>query len=450
MNMLFQVLFLFAAVSASLVGTSAPSNDSFYEPPSNLSEYGEGEVIRKRNIEPLTFLVEKSQVSQVLYRTNNTKNQPSHSVATIIEPWWPSSEPKLLSFQMWEDSSGANCAPSFSIANSLASPNALTSSWDVPPWFNWALAQGYYIVAPDHEGAKNAFFAGYEEGRSGLDGIRAAISELGLPSNVSTVLSGYSGGGHATAWMLNLLESYGSGLNVIGAAYGGNPVDFKTTFDKINAGFFSGFTTPCVAGLLTVYDIEDDLVDQYFDDYFRQAISKAKSPNQCLIPSLLSNLFTNFTEHTSEYLLDIPFVSELHGYESLLSNVSTVGVSVPKIPRYVYHAVDDEIVPYETDKLYVQQQCDAGADIQWTDIYFPEHLIGMLVGAPGAMNWIKDVFDGTLSEVGCGQSGKYANMTVDSPNLEELIGKAPAQQLLRHNNTELPWGGGNVSFSHTH
>lgn len=448
--MLLNLFCLFAAVSASLVGTAAPNDDSFYNPPSNLSAYGEGEIIRKRAIEPLEFLVEKSHVSQVLYRTNNTKNEPSHSVATVIEPWWPSSEPKLLSFQIWEDSSGANCAPSFSIANSLISPNALTSNWDVPPWFNWALAQGYYIVAPDHEGGRNTFYAGYEEGRAGIDGVRAAISELGLPSNVSTVFAGYSGGGHATAWMLNLLESYGSDLNVIGAAYGGNPVDLKATYDGLNAGFFSGFITPALAGLLEAYEIDNKTRDTFVDDYLRQAINKALDPNQCLIQSLLSHLFTNFTEHTSEYLLDIPLVQKISGYESLLSNVSTVGVSVPKMPRYVYHAVFDEIVPYGPDKLYVQQQCDAGANIQWADVYFPEHLIGMLVGAPGAMNFVKDVFDGQVPQGTCGESGKYADMTIFSPNLEELIGKTPAQQLLSHNNTDLPWGHGKVNLTQPH
>lgn len=439
---------LFTTVSGLLVGTLPPNTDSFYEAPSNLSLYGEGEIIRQRDIQPLSFLVEKCEVTEVVYRTNNTKNEPSHSVATVIKPWWPCSEPKLLSFQIWEDSSGANCAPSFSIADSLISPNALTSNWDVPPWFNWALAQGYYIVAPDHEGARNAFFAGYEEGRAGLDGVRAAISLLNLPSNVSTVLSGYSGGGHATAWMLNLLETYGKGLNVIGAAYGGNPIDLKSMFDKINGGLFSGFAVPVVSSLIEVYDIGSNITHKYFDDFLRQAISAAKDPNQCLVQSLLSHLFTNFDDHTSEYLLDIPVVEKIRGYESLLSNVSTVGVSVPKMPRYIYHAVFDEIVPYETDKLYVQQQCDAGANIQWTDVYFPEHLVGMLAGAPGAMIWVKDLFDGTLSQDGCGQSGKYAKMTVNSPNLEELIGKTPAQQLLRHNNTELPWGG-KVNFTQT-
>lgn len=448
--MLLPIACLLAAVSASLVGTAAPGNDSFYVAPSNLSAYAEGEVIRKRAIQPLEFLVEKSHVSQVLYRTNNTKNEPSHTVATIIEPWWPSSEPKLLSFQVWEDSSGVDCAPSFSIANSILSPNALTSNWDVPPWFNWALAQGYYIVVPDYEGAQNTFFAGLTEGRAGLDGIRAAISELGLPPNVSTVLSGYSGGGHATAWMVNLLDSYGSGLNVVGAAYGGNPLDFQTTFDSLNSGFFSGFIPPAVAGLLEAHGIENDLVSQYFDDYFRDAISKSLQPDQCLLQCLLSDLFTNFSEHTSEYIIDIPFVSKLHEEESLLSNVSSVGVSVPKIPRYIYHAVSDEIVPYAPDKLYVQQQCAAGANIQWTDVHFPEHLIGMLVGAPGAMNWVKDVFDGKVPQGTCGESGEYKDMTIFSPNLEELIGKTPAQQLLSHNNTDLPWGRGKVNLTQPH
>lgn len=70
------------------------------------------------------------------------------------------------------------------------------------------------------------------EGYAVLDGIRAAIALNKLPSDTPSVMAGYSGGAHATAWAANLHSKYASDLNIIGAVHGGTPVDTRGAWHR--------------------------------------------------------------------------------------------------------------------------------------------------------------------------------------------------------------------------
>lgn len=209
--------------------TVAPDRDPFYVPPSNLSSYQNGQIIWSRPVAPPAIQDPGvGSVAQVLYRTTNTQNESSATVATVFTPSKPSSDPAILSLQFYEDSSNGNCAPSWSLIKGLSSPNWPTASLDMPIIAKWALNLGYHLVIADHEGPNSGFIAGYEEGQAGLDGIRAALSSASLPGTSKVVLYGYSGGGHATAWMTNLAPTYAPELNVVGSAHGGTPVDLSS------------------------------------------------------------------------------------------------------------------------------------------------------------------------------------------------------------------------------
>lgn len=98
-----------------------------------------------------------------------------------------------------------------------------------------------YVLVPDHQGPRSAFMAGFEEGYTTLDGIRAGLNYLGLSSHLPIGLIGYSGGGHATAWASLLVDSYAPDLTTVAAAYGGTPVDLNTMLHFLNKGVRTPF-----------------------------------------------------------------------------------------------------------------------------------------------------------------------------------------------------------------
>lgn len=207
-----------------------PNEDSFYQAPGNVGSSGRGAVLNSREVPTNIDAKYYDKSYQVLYRTQNTAKEADATVATIWTPKTPSKPAKLFSWQVFEDATQLDCNPSWAFINKTGSKNTITTTIDAPSYIQWALQRGYHVVAPDHLGSDSTFIGGYQEGYAILDGIRAAISFTKLDKKTPTALAGYSGGGHATAWAVNLHSSYAPELNIIGAAHGGTPVDPRGTF----------------------------------------------------------------------------------------------------------------------------------------------------------------------------------------------------------------------------
>jgi hypothetical protein len=96
------------------------------------------------------------------------------------------------------------------------------------------VTDGYTVTVPDYEGTALDWGAGQESGYGTLDGIRATEHYLGVPNSTQAGMLGYSGGSIATEWASELAPKYAPGLNIIGAASGGVPVDFAQNLTYIN------------------------------------------------------------------------------------------------------------------------------------------------------------------------------------------------------------------------
>ena len=68
---------------------------------------------------------------------------------------------------------------------------------------------GYAFLIPDHEGMKAAYTANIHSGHVILDAVRAMKTTPALGMQHSwTGMLGYSGGGMASLWALNLRQQY--------------------------------------------------------------------------------------------------------------------------------------------------------------------------------------------------------------------------------------------------
>ncbi|BDD64126.1 hypothetical protein MPDQ_000546 [Monascus purpureus] len=375
---------------------SVPTKDSFYHAPWDLAYHQPGHVFRSRSfISRYTGNVSESY--QYYYRTNDNLNKPIGTVGTVFVPKNPSSPPKILVFNSPEDAVNVDCGPSWVWVQ--GTPTRDTASNEL--YLEWALSQGYYLVNTDAEGPNGAWLVGKIEGHSMLDGVRAAIDLLHLPQRTPIAMFGYSGGAHTTVWASSLAASYAPDLNIVGAAYGGTPVDLTATLESVNGTVESQLAVLGVLGL-----------------------AKGYKSIQTVLPSILTPLGKNITAQLSDLCpsstsyqiiyygsidplftcnpLNVPAIANVLRQESLLTNVTGHDIPVPKFPRFQFQGKLDEVVPFSAVDQYVEQQCNKGADIRFVAFNGTSHFSAELGGLVASLQFLGDALEDRLQKVKCG------------------------------------------------
>ena len=107
--------------------------------------------------------------------------------------------------------------------------------------------------------------APYEAGFRVLDGLRAAVNypELGLSSDASMAVWGYSGGGLASGWAAEAAATYAPELNIVGAVLGSPVVDPESVARRLNASPWAGLAALMIASLVHVFPEAKKVVDEH-------------------------------------------------------------------------------------------------------------------------------------------------------------------------------------------
>ena len=216
-----------------------PSDDPFYSPPAGYESATPGTILRSREVPNNLALSSVLPVNiqgayQLLYRTTDSLGNPEAAVTTVIVPY-NADTTKLLSYQIAEDSSWLNCAPSYGLQQGA---NSSSSSIELLLMIA-ALDQGWVVNTPDYEGPQSAFTSGIQAGQATLDSVRAALASgsiTGVSSSATYQMWGYSGGALATEWAAELQPTYAPELNFAGAAIGGLTPNITSVLDTINEG----------------------------------------------------------------------------------------------------------------------------------------------------------------------------------------------------------------------
>ncbi len=415
----------------------SPYVDPFYKVPANISAYANGQIIRRRSV-PTTISNPNLAASyQLLYAFTNTTNQRDATVATV----WAPKSPKgvILSYQNYEDSTSFDCSPSWALVKNSGSPAALSTNADQPIFVQYALSQNWHAVIADHEGPKAAFIAGHSAGNAVLDGIRAARASdpTGLPSNAKVVLHGYSGGAHATAWAVNnFAGGYAADLNIVGAAYGGTPIDPRAILNFLNGGLFAGFAIAGVSGMSLGYPSLDKFILANLNAAGQAKIARYRGPGYCVGNVATGDPFTNIYS-----LIDTPAPLDqepaftILKKESLLNRVAPTPRPVAKFPVLEYHGLLDEIVPKAPEDEYVAQQCLRGANIQYQIFPVSEHITTEVLAIPAVLLYLRQAVDGTTPKVICG-TALPSFLSILDPSAPAKIGQDIYNQILALNNTQ--------------
>ncbi|MEV6557419.1 lipase family protein [Nocardia sp. NPDC051756] len=370
-----------------------PQVDEFYQPPAGFESAAPGAILRSRPVQLTVPL--SAQAWQLLYRTTDVFDQPDVTVTTVFLPDNVRPDRPLVSHQMFEDASGPQCVPSYGLqAGAQSSMETIGQLRDLQTM----LQNGWVVSVPDFGGRFGHFPVAQEPGYMTLDGIRAAtqFAPLGLGPENRIGLYGYSGGGFATGWTVELHPSYAPELNIIGAAYGGPGPDINAALFTTNGGPFSAIVGSGLSSYYATYPEVKAAMQPHLTPEGAAVMDQIQT--QCLSTTLAQQFFGDWNRY-----FDIPLdqVLALPPLADVI-NKARLGTHAPTAPLYVFQAVQDEVIPVGPTDRMVEDLCARGASVTYIREQLAEHLSTIFSASPAAFSWLGQQLDtDTPARAGC-------------------------------------------------
>jgi hypothetical protein len=252
---------------------------------------------------------------------------------------------------------------------------------------------------PDYEGLAGDFGAANQPGYIELDGLRAAerFDPLGITTAAATpvALWGYSGGSLASGWGAQLQPTYAPELQLKGVAVGGFATNLQQAFVKINGGFAAGLIPSALPGILRSSPALAAAIAPYLTP--AGAAMLAKSGSQCELKNVSAYPFFN-----ANSVLTVP-LKTLLAIPAIASAIDALnlGATTPTAPLFVYHAVNDELIPVAGPDAIVKKYCAGGDSVTYTRDLLSEHGALAVTGAPSALAWLHARLTGGAAPQGC-------------------------------------------------
>jgi hypothetical protein len=373
-----------------------PSKDPWYTAPNGFQNAQPGAILRLRAAPGnLTGLTKNSTAAyNILYRTTNSRYQPTWGVTTLFVPTSPcktsnsSAGNALLSYQIAYDSVDVDASPSYAM---YAAPES-----DVEK----ALGMGWYVNVPDYEGPLASFTAGVQSGHATLDSVRAVLNAgFGLSPSARYAMWGYSGGALASEWAAELQVQYAPEMTFAGAALGGLTPNITSVLQAIAGGPLAGLAPSGTLGLASQWPELALFIKQNLKTTGPyNATSFYAVLNDTLIESIgafaNSNLTDYFKHGEADLLQPIP--------QRATNSDGIMGYhGIPQMPVYAYKAIKDEVSPVaDTDKL-IERFCGVGANINYERNTVGGHSSESTNGNAAAFAFLSSVLKGTYTHTGC-------------------------------------------------
>jgi triacylglycerol lipase len=371
---------------------SVPAKDRFYEPPAGYEHARPGTVLRSREVE-LAFMglvPQQFTATQLLYRTTNFEGAPQATVTTVIAPTErdPERPCPIVSYQCAIDAIAGRCFPSYALRRGAKAVGALAQVEFL--LIAAALAEGWAVSIPDHEGPNGIWGAPHEPGYHVLDGVRAALGSerLGLSTDAPVGLWGYSGGGLATAWAAETSAVYAPELNVVGAVLGSPVADLGNAFRRLNGSIFSGLPAMVVAALTQSYPELDRVIQEHATDTGKAMLLRIQKMTTA--HAVLRWVRMDMGKLVDKPLEDILQTAAVqHVFDSI-----RLGTATPTPPVLIVQAVHDRIVSVDDIDALIETYSSGGAHVTYHRDMFSEHMLLHPMSAPMTLRWLRDRFAG--------------------------------------------------------
>ncbi|KAF3986950.1 hypothetical protein FT663_04113 [Candidozyma haemuli var. vulneris] len=433
---LLTVFACLATVLAQTIRPTIPSEDDFYNAPSNLTSYDAGDIIDFRRapnqVRSLFTPLKVENAWQLLVKSQNARGEPIAMVTTVLVPY--NADPsKLVSYQYAQDSATMDCAPSYSL---LYRGEIGTFVQQAETLLVQALlTKGWYVVLPDYEGPDGAFTSGWQAGYATVDSIRAALSSksiTGISPNADTALWGFSGGSFASTWGASVQPEYAPDLkeNLVGAALGGWVTNWTDVIAASDGTTYAGLVPNILNGMIKSNpDLKEVFDAEFKEDRRKELYSRT---DDCVFTSFINYLNRDIfggDDPWTEKGWDFFKIPEIK--EAVLNN--SIGVLKdtprPEIPLFLYHGTPDQIVPFNGSQKAYENFCEWGIDsLEFAVSETSGHLLEATVGNGAALAWLERMLNGEEPVKGCNRTVRSTNVLYPGADvqLSQVISTIPS------------------------
>ncbi|EMC95418.1 hypothetical protein BAUCODRAFT_35405 [Baudoinia panamericana UAMH 10762] len=428
---LFQLLLPISLLCFQVYSILLPTQDPFYQPPTGFENRTPGAILRTRRIEASYFglIPDAVRAYQLLYRTTAINGSAIATVTTIFKRPQAMTD-RFISLQCPYDGAAKSgcCQPSYNY-RLFAPQDDIINSVDFLS-LQALLMDGYIVSSPDYEGPDSAFGAGRLCGMAVLDSMRATAKfwkTLKLTSNKPLIVGyGYSGGAIALGWAASLHALYAPELHVAGWSLGGTPANLTGTLASIDGTLFAGFIPQALVGLSSPSAYGAQLIPVYnriFTPYGKTILNIAT--RICGVENLFTFEFKQIqvpsVQTLGTRLLHQPTIAAV-----LQDSITGLRVNeTPIAPVYMYHAMQDEIIPYANASALGRTWCENGASVQFVSVANGGHATAGNLGFAGSLAFITAAFNDTTPK-GCTQTtidNNLLDLAVLGSELEPVLAR---------------------------
>jgi hypothetical protein len=367
-----------------------PSEDPFYQPPPGYQHALPGTVLRSRDVELayLGLIPQQITATQLLYRSTDMNGKPEAAVTTVIVPADVAAGKvcPLLSYQCAIDAVTSRCFPSYALRRHAKAIGALSQLEFL--LIMAAVAEGWAVSVPDHEGPNGMWGAPYEPGYCILDGARATLSfqRFGLSASAPIAMWGYSGGGLATAWAAEICADYAPELDIVGAVLGSPVGDLGHTFRRLNGGLLAGLPALVISALAHLYPDLDRVIQEHTNEKGRALLRELETlTTAAAVIRMAKRDVSRYLDRPLEEILAMPEVR--HVFDSI-----KLGTAVPTPPILIVQAVHDYLIDVDDVDALADAYSAGGASVTYHRDAFCEHILLHPLSAPMTMRWLQDRF----------------------------------------------------------
>ena len=207
------------------------------------------------------------------------------------------------------------------------------------------------------------------------------MQKAGLaPEHDDIYLMGYSQGGAVTMGVQHMIETrYADRIKIRRVFAGGGPYDVKATYDNFIETYYASY--PCAVPLMTqgvvngnhlkldLAKILQPRIYENLDEWINSKKYTTGQLNELIDTHVTDELMTPIGMDRTSYE-----ISEL--YKALTLNSILSYSWTPKAPIFIFHSIDDDIVPYVNATL-AKSKWQYG-NIQYNFGHYGNHIAGML------------------------------------------------------------------------
>lgn len=365
-----------------------PSRDPFLRPPKGFSTKAPGTILRSRTVDVALLGLVPQRVSawQLLYRSTDMNGAPEVAITTVLLPYGaePGAERPLLAFQTAMDAVAERCSPSYALRLGSHALGSITQ-------LEWmlvanALRRGWAVTIADHEGPHGNFGAPREPGYRALDGVRAALrfAPLGLHPASQIAVWGYSGGGMASSWTIEMAPTYAPELDIVGAVLGAPVGDPGQVFARLNGTQYAGLPAVVIAALRRLYPAFRTMLDHDLDLGGRRFLARAE--RSTTFGAVLGLANKNFGDYLHRPLAEILATPEIVAMFDDLR----LGNSTPTCPVLVVQPVHDQVIHMDGIDGQVARYRSGGAVVSYVRDRLSEHFSLLPLSTPLSLDWLAE------------------------------------------------------------